>query len=378
MAGSAMNRLVTTHRSEFEPIGAYGEQVWRNADQIRDTLRRRLSDEHASLFALPRQREDGDAMDWFADVQGSPRRWDGLPREEQERHARRVEAMVADIERTVSELRGSGARGAGIISDSLEGACHVASTRHIYIVDDRPVVTAWSLKDPVERSAPSVLPRLSDHVGKSPPEPEPPSVAAEALTPAPAPDRAPLALLWWGIGAALLLALILLILFFLDAWPFGPRPRTAVQFPEKIEQSHGPTAGKEPGQAVVPANGEELSIPEEASATESLEFLEGWWTSTSELFNVNTGAPVVIEYKFDADGEGRSWIIEPSQKCEAPARAEFRNGRLFILQLREPACPDGSFYSRSETECTAGEGGRAACVAKQERVEQVEVRMTRK
>lgn len=107
---------------------------------------------------------------------------------------------------------------------------------------------------------------------------------------------------------------------------------------------------------------ESLRIPEEARRSGDLSFLAGCWTSITNLFNTRTREPIVVEYCFDAAGNGQSATIEQTQRCVAPTRARFDGeGRLQFQDLSAAACPDGRSYSPDRVECTAGADGLADC-----------------
>ncbi len=349
------SHLETTSRAVLDPIGAFGEPVWRNSDQIRETLRSRLSPAHADLFAIPRQREDGISTDWFSPCEGQAVRWVDLSTDEKRRYAEIVEAYVRDIAAATNRLRASGARGAGMICDSIDAAGYVGSTEHLYIVGEQPVATAWGMKVPGEPSPPSVLPFLSQYVLQS----EMPTMAGGSESSAPTVRSFPWKMV--GIGSILVLILLLIVLVWTLHDRFSPM-ESGSSAPDTAEVGSGVS----------------LVIPEQAIADGDVSFLAGRWTSVSDLISIETGEGIVVEYEFDAEGQGRAWVVESHQSCATSASAFF-SGRNLVIREDAPArCPDGRGYVRTDVICTVGtSGGTASCIASQEGVEDIVVDMLR-
>lgn len=111
-----------------------------------------------------------------------------------------------------------------------------------------------------------------------------------------------------------------------------------------------------------PKPDEDLTIPDDAKKSGDLSFLKGCWNNTTGLFNAKTKEPVVIEYCFDANGKGRSTVIETSgRRCSAPSSARFdESGKLVIEDQDHMRCPGGGNYTKNRVDCTS-EGGQAKC-----------------
>lgn len=107
---------------------------------------------------------------------------------------------------------------------------------------------------------------------------------------------------------------------------------------------------------------ESLRIPEEAKRSGDLSFLAGCWASITALVSQRTGAPLVAEYCFDANGIGRSTRTEPTLQCVGPMRARFDDqGGLTIEETEMAVCPDGRRYTQTRIACSPGENGIAQC-----------------
>lgn len=107
---------------------------------------------------------------------------------------------------------------------------------------------------------------------------------------------------------------------------------------------------------------ESLRIPEEAKRSGDMSFLAGCWASITTLVNQRTGAPLIAEYCFDADGVGLSTRTEPTLQCVGPMRARFDDqGALTIEETEMAVCPDGRRYTQTRITCSPGENGIAQC-----------------
>jgi hypothetical protein len=104
-----------------------------------------------------------------------------------------------------------------------------------------------------------------------------------------------------------------------------------------------------------------LVIPDDAEQKNNLSFLDGCWRCESGLVNARTHKPVIVEYCFDTNGNGKRIIKEQDGSvCSGPAQAAF--GRNGTLRIDTPAasCPGGRSYIPQIVEC-AGKGRAADC-----------------
>ena len=90
--------LVVTTKSGVRPLGVRGEPLHNAAPQLRRVIRRRLGDAAADLLADPQPHEDGKAIDWHAG-------WPGAVRPVNELEPARRTEILAEVERTLAEIR---------------------------------------------------------------------------------------------------------------------------------------------------------------------------------------------------------------------------------------------------------------------------------
>jgi hypothetical protein len=72
MAGALLRSGSLT---EFCPLGAVGKPVYSAASQLLAAIRRRAGAETAAVFAIPKQNEQGDIIDWYAPAAGDVVPW---------------------------------------------------------------------------------------------------------------------------------------------------------------------------------------------------------------------------------------------------------------------------------------------------------------
>jgi hypothetical protein len=141
--------------------------------------------------------------------------------------------------------------------------------------------------------------------------------------------------------------------------PEVPEPPAPVEPPQKAEPPEPPPP-PEPEPEPKP---EELVIPEEAQEEKQVDFLQGKWVTVTDLKETRTGRPVVIEYEFNKEGNGRSTVVrEDGSRCHSDLKASWdKDGNLVIKEQGPVLCPDGTSFRPSKVECKVAKDGRAIC-----------------
>jgi hypothetical protein len=122
-----------------------------------------------------------------------------------------------------------------------------------------------------------------------------------------------------------------------------------------------------------------LTIPRDAGATGSTDFLNGRWRSSTGLQD-EAGNPVELEYDF-AGGKGTVSVRRPGPDgrpvtCSGSAGSRMQNGKLVIDQ-GDIDCPGGGSFQAGTVECVAGQGGRAECEGRNEDGSDFDVRIVK-
>ena len=186
--------LTTTSTAGLQPLGSAAQ---RSYELVSGTVRQRLGDAHAALFAEPVASAHGEAVDWYAAGEGTAIALSDLPEDE----ARDLKAMlgsrVAEISALAETLRGGDAADDRRLAETLANAIEVPDEAMIYALrrpsgELQPVLVHWSwLRD--ERQA--VRGILTAMV----PRDVPLSVAEREAEAAAAAARPPWAGWWWLI-----------------------------------------------------------------------------------------------------------------------------------------------------------------------------------
>ena len=136
-------------------------------------------------------------------------------------------------------------------------------------------------------------------------------------------------------------------------------PKPAPQ--PKAEPKPVPKPEPTPAPTPKPKHNDPMNIPPEAAKNNDVSFLEGCWTSVTNLFN-NSGEPIVGEYCFNKRGQGRRFIREKNGKrCSGAVTARFNGGGgNLAIDSAEAHCPDGTTYVPQQVQCR-GTGTSTKC-----------------
>ncbi len=216
MAGALLR---TGSIKDFSALGAVGNPVYSAASQLRVAMRRQLGEQVADLFAAPKQDEKGDTIDWYAPFEGGVVPWTAATDEERKGAKAALDAARVRIEERSRKLQAASDSEQQIFGKLLALIMKIPSEEHIYLVEDRPVLTFWGF---TERDAPSDSDVISGlRIGRGAvvptgaavgPVPETAVTAAGAVL-APVAATAVKRSFWWWLLPLLLLLLLALLLF---------------------------------------------------------------------------------------------------------------------------------------------------------------------
>ena len=221
----------------YQPLGAFGQPVYRSHLQLQAALRQRLGKKYAEFFAVPRFDAQGRTVSWTSPVEGEPMRWSDLSEEEQVSRSLDLQVMKSEFDSYLDELRaqqkkGNDSSAAQAFVAVLEQALRTPNDGHLYFLGEQPVATFWGFREanspPFETltAAPKIIPKPA-----ASPVSATESVVVEAVMPEP--RRFP----WW------LLLLLLLVVVALSLWWFWPDESTTVgdaTRPAAVEQADEP------------------------------------------------------------------------------------------------------------------------------------------
>lgn len=146
--------LLTTTSSEG--LSALGSREQRSFELITDTVRERLGEAHAALFAEPVSTEHGDRYDWYAPVPGRAVKLTDLPEEAATALRERLSELAGAVEKLASEYRNEGSAESLRLSEALANALQVPGDDYIYSVGEgdaaQPVLINWAWTSDENRS----------------------------------------------------------------------------------------------------------------------------------------------------------------------------------------------------------------------------------
>jgi len=176
---------------------------------------------------------------------------------------------------------------------------------------------------------------LLRHAERCVPPPPPPPLPPKEPAPPPPPPEEPPPLVEPFLG---------------ESAPPPPPPPKPKEAP-KPKPDPKPEPKPEPRPA--PQKDAPLTIPDDAKEKNDLSFLEGCWRCETGLVNSRTRQPVIVEYCFDKNGNGRRSVNERNgSTCNGPARAGFDSGGKLRIDANNAPCPGGSGYVPQTVECT--------------------------
>lgn len=138
--------LTTTSSEGLQPLGSAAQ---RSFELVTGTIRARLGERHAKLFAEPVATPHGDSIDWYAPFKGNAVPVNDLPAEEQEQLRAELAPLVADIKAEAETLGQSGTADDQRLSEALFNAIEVPDEAMVYAVRDddgvlHPMLVHWA------------------------------------------------------------------------------------------------------------------------------------------------------------------------------------------------------------------------------------------
>lgn len=124
-------------------LGENGQPVYASALQLREALRLRKQQHIADCLAIPQPNEDGDRMDWYSPISGKVTSWIAASHSQRTSAIKQLEmcqATVAAISQRAQQAEKTGHKLFGAL---LAKAFQFPDQNHVYLVDDKPVITFW-------------------------------------------------------------------------------------------------------------------------------------------------------------------------------------------------------------------------------------------
>lgn len=132
---------------DFHALGAVGNPVHSAASQLRAAMRRQLGEDVANMFAIPKQNERGDTIDWYAPVDGTVVPWSAATPEEREEAKAALLTARERLEEKSQDLQAESDTERQVFGKLLAQATRIPSDEHVYLVNGQPVMTFWGFTE---------------------------------------------------------------------------------------------------------------------------------------------------------------------------------------------------------------------------------------
>lgn len=384
-------------------LGENGQPVYACAQQLRETLRLRRQQQAADCLAIPQPNESGTRIDWYAPFPGKVTSWLAASDAQRAQAVRHLEHCLTTFRSLTEQTQATDHPSHRLFGALLAKAMHIPDPNHVYLVDDRPVLTFWGFIKPqaqspddplaclrpaemeVEKPAPIAAaprkPTMAEPVTPAPAaEPEPVPTPAETVAPPVAARPRRHRAIWIGLPLMLLLGGALAGWLGRSPTPPAPEPAPLAAKPQPaspvkaaapLPKLHLPLAHATlmpPPPAPVlpqPVDKNALVLPPEAVKAGSTRFLNGKWRATVALKDPITGKRPSLQYRLNA-GKGNAIIAYgDGVSCRVAVEAGLmQSGNLVINSRTKARCSDGSRYQIPEIVCRQGETGAAECTGR--------------
>lgn len=368
---------------DFQRTGGGGQAVFDSANQIREALRLRKHLAIAHCLAVPQLNEEGDRVDWYSPVTGAVTSWKEADMAQRERALRYLE----NIQHTVSSLsvqyRQSPKPAQQLFGALLEKTLQFPDEKHLFLVDDKPVISFWGFVNLNESARDDAFACLRERLLPAPvfieetpaettvqdaPTPPPATPAPIAPQPEPAPVSHIVRWRWAFAFAAAIVASLTSVPF----WPSASAPAIAQQAPAnarlmpQLSNTLPLQKASYPPQPKAVADAALLHIAKDALVMEpnqlragTTRFLNGNWRVLLEMKNAPS-----LRYQIE-NNKGTARLVHGDNIiCRVALFSGLhQNGELVIKSRGTARCSDGSRFPMPEISCKAGANDAAVCVA---------------
>lgn len=157
---------------DFLALGENGQTIFNAALQIRETLRLRKQQTLADALAIPQPDENREKIDWYAPNGGTVISWAAATLQQREQALRYLETCLSTARKLSKRCQQSDKSSIQLFGILLENVFRFPASQHLYLVDNKPVITFWGFsalnadyqEDPLAPLRATLIPE---------PEPEP-------------------------------------------------------------------------------------------------------------------------------------------------------------------------------------------------------------
>lgn len=179
--------LRSGYLDDFTALGENGQTIFDSAIQIRETLRLRKQLALLSCLAIPQRNDAHDKVDWYAPHEGVLTQWAYASEQQRTGALRYLENAVAAARTLSQRCLDADKIPVRLLGSLLTKVLHFPASQHIYLVDDKPVITFWGFASLNDTAREDILDCLRQPL--LPEEVQPVEAAPQDALTAPEPER---------------------------------------------------------------------------------------------------------------------------------------------------------------------------------------------
>ncbi|QLK62454.1 ssrAB-activated protein [Enterobacteriaceae bacterium Kacie_13] len=135
--------LRSGYLDDYIPLGENGQTLFDSAIQIRETLRLRKQQMILDCLAIPQRNDAEGKVDWYPPQEGVVTQWASASDQQREHALRYLEncfATAATLSQRCLQAEKTAVR---LFGSLLTNVLQFPARQHVYLVDDKPVITFW-------------------------------------------------------------------------------------------------------------------------------------------------------------------------------------------------------------------------------------------
>lgn len=135
--------LRSGYLDDYNALGENGQTIFESAIQIRETLRLRKQQLLLECLAIPQHNDAEDKVDWYAPRDGVVTQWAYASSQQREHALRYLENCLASASTLSKSCLLAEKTSVRLFGSLLARVVQFPASQHVYLVDDKPVITFW-------------------------------------------------------------------------------------------------------------------------------------------------------------------------------------------------------------------------------------------
>lgn len=135
--------LRSGYLDDYNALGENGQTIFESAIQIRETLRLRKQQILLDCLAIPQHNEAEDKVDWYAPYEGTVTQWAYASDKQREQALRYLENCLTSASALSKSCLLAEKTAVRLFGSLLARVVQFPASQHVYLVNDKPVITFW-------------------------------------------------------------------------------------------------------------------------------------------------------------------------------------------------------------------------------------------